>query len=253
MLGVRRALNGSSLRCRATVRRKHPRNTAPRTRSSAQDLPSLSTLSDCLATEGAHELASADTMTPLEKQGSSLQFLDLPTELIEKIYVYSGNIQFPFINRFLYRLLSQEVVRLALCRYAFSRGFTDGHPYQSPSFSARSVHDKDLIILQQRLLEQSWFTPSFAQRVEAITPELQARSKNRKEEDKDFRPSLPAFPWPPHARFMTVIRLMESIIVRMLRSLFRGWTKENVEMFHRLRDWNVEPDIRSINLSMSQE
>ena len=51
-------------------------------------------------------------MTPLEKQDSSLQFLDLPAELIEKIHVYSGNIQFSFINRFLYRLLSQEVVRL---------------------------------------------------------------------------------------------------------------------------------------------
>lgn len=87
-------------------------------------------------------------MTPLEKQGSSLQFLDLPTELIEKIYVYSGNVQFPFINRFLHRLLSQEAVRLALCRYAFSRGFTVEHPYESPSFSARSVHDKDLITLQ---------------------------------------------------------------------------------------------------------
>ena len=47
---------------------------------------------------------------------------------------------------------------------------------------------------------------------------------------------------------------MKSLIVRMPRSLFKGgWTKENVEMFHRLRDWNVEPDIRSINLSMSQE
>ena len=26
-----------------------------------------------------------------------------------------------------------------------------------------------------------------------------------------------------------------------------------MEIFHRLKDWNVEPDIRSINLSMSQE
>ena len=53
---------------------------------------------------------------------------------------------------------------------------------------------------------------------------------------------------------MTVIHVMESTIVRMPRSLFKGgWTKENVEMFHRLRDWNVEPDIRLINLSMSQE
>ena len=165
-------------------------------------------------------------------------------ELIEKIFIYAENLRLALTNTLLDPFLSQDIPRLRLCVVIFGQDFTHNLYYPQHSLTRVSERDTNLMKLQQLLVDQSWFTASFTRRLEALVPPLQARERQGEKEDKTHmqQASDPGI-WP---RYHHTPRSFAIEIVRMPKSLLTvNRTDGKVEMFHRLRSWYIEPDIRA--------
>lgn len=164
------------------------------------------------------------------------EFKNLPAELVENIYLYSGNLQLPLVNRSFYYLLSHDTTRLRLCSYIFNHSFTSKYEYTNPNFSADNEDDMEVVKLQTNLLNQVWLSGPFALRLEALTPELQARAIYRRGEDGQLRQGLPPLQWRG-----TGPRVTEGNVHMPKTWLIGSWTEDRAEMFHRLRGWYIDP------------
>ena len=85
-------------------------------------------------------------------------FLQLPTELLEEIYIFSETLSFPLVCRLFFYHLSNDYVRLRFC----TRVFFLGNPDNLQSGVGRSLLQKQA----NNILAQRWFTNRFAKRME---------------------------------------------------------------------------------------
>ena len=157
------------------------------------------------------------------------------------------NIHLSHTNRFLYQILNTEPVRLHFCSHAFNRRFKHSLLSRDVSFYV-SQQDNDLIKLQKRLLNATWFNASFAQRLEAMTLELQRRSYHLFH-DHDFDGK---------ALGGTIASSKEAVHRNCLgkyntmclprRWLARPWTDDRIALFHRLWSWHLYPKHSPVHL-----
>ena len=92
-------------------------------------------------------------------------FLQLPTELLEEIYVLSENLCFPLVYRQFFQCLDNDYILLRFCTRVFFLG--------NPNNLHSGVVCPSLQRLATAILAQSWFTRRFAKEMEKAVLEMQ--------------------------------------------------------------------------------
>lgn len=167
-------------------------------------------------------------------------FGTLPTELLEKIFIRSENLDMILINRQFYLSLRSEVARLRFCAHVFYHGRDE----EFTPLSGRRERSKpaptklsQMAILQTRILRQKWFTASFAKRLENEVARLQRQ--DYRELDHQTRRRLAT-----SGRYHSVSRSVNKIHlacgVTWTPRLVRGqWTDDELDPARRVAMWGL--------------